>query len=131
MLQVTGDNILLFLWFGDLAIICGIFRRFTAFYGVLRRFTAFYGVLRRFTAFYGVLRRFTVFYGVLRRFTVFSGVLVIRFIVGPNIWGSSNPSPLFWLVENNRAKMGRHWPPFPPENMFSGFFPCKVHEPYI
>ncbi len=32
------------------------------------------------------------------------------------------PRPPFWSVENNRAKMGGQWPPFPPENMFSGFF---------
>jgi len=44
VLQVTGDNILLFLWFGDLAIICGVFQRFPAFSGIFRHFLAFYGV---------------------------------------------------------------------------------------
>ena len=38
MLQVAGDNMLhLFLWRGDLAIICGVLRRFAAFSGVFLR----------------------------------------------------------------------------------------------
>ena len=42
--------------------------------------------------------------------------------MGPNIWGGSNPHPLFWSVENNCAKLGGQWPHSPPENIFSGFF---------
>jgi hypothetical protein len=59
----------------------------------------------------GVLRCFAAFSGVFWRFLAFSGALAIR---GPNIWGGSNPRPLFWSVENNRAKMGGAVAPFPP-----------------
>ncbi len=54
-----GDG--LFLWRGDLAIICGVLRRFTAFYGVLRRFSAIFSAFE------------------------------IGFCCRPNIWGAKPP----------------------------------------
>ena len=60
--------------------------------------------------------------GYLRVLRRFAARWRYFFVAGPNIWGGSNPCPLFWSVENNRAKMGGQWPPFPPENIVSGFF---------
>jgi hypothetical protein len=74
--------------------------------------------MRRFAAFCGVLRRFVAFCGVLRRFAAFCGALAINFCCRTKYLGGSNPRPLFWLVENDRAKMGGQWPRFPPENIF-------------
>ena len=47
----------------------------------------------------------------------------LRRRMGPNIWGAQNPHPLFSRIV---AEIGGRRPPFPPENMFSGFFQiCK------
>ncbi len=60
--------------------------------------------------------------GVCRRLPAFAvaraypGLLAIA---GPNIWGAQNPRPLFSRIV---AENGGQGPPFPPENMFSGFF---------
>jgi hypothetical protein len=79
-------------------------------------FAAFCGVLLRFAAFCGVLQHFAAFCGILRH-------VGNKFLLQDQIFGGgSNPCPLFWSVENNCAKMGGQWPPFPPENIFSGFF---------
>jgi len=68
---------------------------------------------------YGVLRRFAAFCGVLRRFAAPQQSLAIDSVAGPNIWGGSNPRPLFWSVENNRAKMGGGNGPLSPLKTFS------------
>ena len=57
--------------------------------------------------------------GVLQRFAALGDKFPLRV---KKIWGGSKPRPLCWSVENNRAKMGGQWPPFAPENIFSGFF---------
>ena len=103
----------IFLWRGDLAIICGVLWCFVVFCGVLWRFAAFCSVLRHFVAFCGILRRFVAFCGILRCFAVFCGVLrcfaafcsilqhfaafcsasVIKF------WGAQTPTPFSgWLI---------------------------------
>ncbi len=74
-----------FVWLGDLVIICGVLRCIAVFCGVLWCFVVFCGVLRCFAAFSGVFRRFPECWGYVS-------------VVGPNIWGGSNPCPLFWLV---------------------------------
>ena len=91
-----------------------------------RCFATFCGVLRRFAAFCSVLRRFAAFCG-FAAFLVFCGALAVKFPLQDQIFGggSSNPRPLFWLVENNRAKMGGQWSRFPPENIF-WFLPEKL-----
>ena len=79
---------------------------------------------RRFPAFSGIFRgflRFPAFPGVSWRFLVLSGSWRYVSIAGPNIWGGSNPHPLFLSVEYNRAKTGGQWPPFPAENISSFF----------
>jgi hypothetical protein len=106
------------LLFDCFAAFCGILQHFAAFCGVLQHFAAFCGIMRRFAACWGVFWCVAVFFGVLQRFSAFCGVLAIRFRCGTKCFGGSNPHPLFWLVENNRAKMGGQWPPFPPENIF-------------
>ena len=90
-------------------------------------------VPRRLIANSRYLRRFAAFCGVLRRFAAPQKALAIDSVAGPNIWGGSNPRPPFWSVENNRAKMGGQWPPFPLENIFSGFFlrrPDRIRSPF-
>jgi hypothetical protein len=100
---------IIFLWRGNLAIICGL---------LFDCFAAFCGILQHFAAFCGVLQHFAAFCGVFRRFLAFCGVLAISFHCGTKCFGGSNPHPLFWLVENNRAEIGGQWPSFPPENIF-------------
>ena len=67
---------------------------------------------------YDVLRRFAAFCGILRHFAAPQKALAIDSVAGPNIWGGSNPRPLFWSVENNRAKMGGNGPLSPLKTFF-------------
>ena len=108
------------------AAFCDVFWRFEAFSGVFRRFSAFSSKLATtVSTFCGILRHFTAFCGVLRSFVAFCGVLRHLRCIGDKFplrdqifGGGSNPRPLFWSVEKNRAKMGGRWPCFPPENIF-------------
>jgi hypothetical protein len=66
-----------------------------------------------------------IIWGVLRHFPAFSGISgVFRHIDDkfplrvPDIWGGSNPCPLFWSVENKRAKMGGNSPLSPLKTLF-------------
>ena len=58
--------------------LCGVLRRFAAFYSVLQRLTALCSVLQRFAAFYCALQRFGAFYKKYMRLCAWWQDVVVR-----------------------------------------------------
>jgi hypothetical protein len=81
------------------------------------RVPAFLRVLRRFSDF--LSQRTPACAGVRQHSPARTDPQLLA-IAGPNIWGAQNPHPLFSRIV---AEIGGQGPPFPPENIFSGFFP--------
>jgi len=79
---------------------------------LLRRLAPSCAVLRRFAPFCAVLHHFAPFRAVLRRFATVGDR-------GTKYLGGSNPSP---PCQSIVAETGGRGPPFPPKNIFSGFF---------
>jgi len=64
--------------------------------------------------FCGILRR-SAFFGVFRHFLALGDKFPLR---DQNFGGAQTPRPLFWSVENNRAKMGGGSGPYSPRKTF-------------